>query len=218
MFAPAAASISVLGACGRRVEEGAHLSVAENMELAAYTLDRNDAAPAIDRQVRKFPVLREKWNLMAGNLSGGEQQMLEMAMVLVARPALLLIDEPSLGRSPKMRFEVLETIRGLSDTGIAVLMVEQNVRGGLAVADRAVVMDLALKVMEGTPERHPRRQAHPLRVPGRSAAGAIACTKWTPSASTLADEFFDRPLGTHSFELHALMILMRGPPGAPSLR
>ena len=130
----------------------AHLSVAENMELAAYTLDRNDAAPAIDRQVRKFPVLREKWNLMAGNLSGGEQQMLEMAMVLVARPALLLIDEPSLGLSPKMTFEVLETIRGLSDTGIAVLMVEQNVRGGLAVADRAVVMDLGLKVMEGAPE------------------------------------------------------------------
>ena len=129
----------------------AHLSVAENMELAAYTLDRKLAASAIDRQVRKFPVLREKWGLMAGNLSGGEQQMLEMAMVLVAEPALLLIDEPSLGLSPKMMTAVLETIRGLSGTGIAVLMVEQNVRGGLAVADRAVVMDLGRKVMEGKP-------------------------------------------------------------------
>ena len=130
----------------------AYLSVEENMELAAYTLDRSDAAPAIERQLGKFPVLREKWNLMAGNLSGGEQQMLEMAMVLVAEPALLLIDEPSLGLSPKMMHEVLETIRRLSGTGIAVLMVEQNVRGGLAVADRAVVMDLGLKVMEGTPD------------------------------------------------------------------
>ena len=70
---------------------------------------------------------------------------------LLALPALLLIDEPSPGLSPKMMHEVLQTIRRLSGTGIAVLMVEQNVRGGLAVADRAVVMDLGRKVMEGDP-------------------------------------------------------------------
>ena len=131
----------------------AYLSVAENMQLAAYTLGKSEAASAIDKQVEKFPVLRDKWTLMAGNLSGGEQQMLEMAMVLVVEPALLLVDEPSLGLSPKMMFEVLETIRDLSASGIAVLMVEQNVRGGLAIADRAVVMDLGLKVMEGPPDR-----------------------------------------------------------------
>ena len=73
-------------------------------------------------------------------------------MVLAVEPVLLLIDEPSLGLAPKMMFEVLETIRKLALGGIAVLMVEQNVRGGLAIADRAVVMDLGRKVMEGTPD------------------------------------------------------------------
>lgn len=129
-----------------------YLSVAENMQLGAYNLGRREAAAAVEKQVEKFPVLRDKWDMMAGNLSGGEQQMLEMAMVLVVEPALLLIDEPSLGLSPKMMIEVLETIRDLSATGVAVLMVEQNVRGGLAVADRAVVMDLGAKVMEGPPD------------------------------------------------------------------
>ncbi len=129
-----------------------YLSVAENMQLAAYTLDKHEIENAIGKQLAAFPVLRDKWTVMAGNLSGGEQQMLEMAMVLVVEPLLLLIDEPSLGLSPKIMFEVLETIRELAATGIAVLMVEQNVRGGLAIADRAVVMDLGRKVMEGTPD------------------------------------------------------------------
>ncbi len=129
-----------------------YLSVAENMRLAAYTLEKHEVDGAIDKQVSAFPILRDKWNVMAGNLSGGEQQMLEMAMVLVVEPVLLLIDEPSLGLSPKMMSEVLETIRGLAAAGIAVLMVEQNVRSGLGIADRAVVMDLGRKVMEGTPD------------------------------------------------------------------
>ncbi len=129
----------------------AHLSVAENMQLAAYTLERSAANDAIQRQLSSFPVLQEKSNLTAGNLSGGEQQMLEMAMVLVAEPAVLLVDEPSLGLSPKMMSEVFQTIRSLAGKGIAILMVEQNIRGGLAVSDRAVVMDLGRKVMEGDP-------------------------------------------------------------------
>ncbi len=127
------------------------MSVAENLRLGAYTLDKGKADAAIEKQLEMFPVLHAKWSMIAGNMSGGEQQMLEMAMVLIVEPALLLIDEPSLGLSPKMMFEVLETIRGLASSGIAVLMVEQNVRGGLAISDRALVMDLGRKVMEGPP-------------------------------------------------------------------
>ena len=129
-----------------------YLSVAENLELAAYTLDRRAAGPAIDKQAAAFPVLTEKWTVMAGNLSGGEQQMLEMAMVLVVEPDLLLIDEPSLGLSPKIMHEVLATVRRLAREGVTVLMVEQNVRGGLAISDHVVVMDLGRNVMEGPPE------------------------------------------------------------------
>lgn len=126
-----------------------YLSVAENMELAAYTLDRGKVRTAIDRQVADFPVLSRRWRVAAGNLSGGEQQMLEMAMVLLADPKLLLIDEPSLGLSPKVMHEVFAIIRAQADKGIGVLMVEQNVRGGLAISDHALVMDLGRKVMHG---------------------------------------------------------------------
>lgn len=126
-----------------------YLSVAENMELAAYTLDQGKVRDAIDRQVADFPVLSQRWRVAAGNLSGGEQQMLEMAMVLLVEPKLLLIDEPSLGLSPKMMSEVFGIIRAQADKGIGVLMVEQNVRGGLAISDRALVMDLGRKVMDG---------------------------------------------------------------------
>jgi branched-chain amino acid transport system ATP-binding protein len=128
-----------------------YLSVAENLKLGAYNLPKEQSTSAIEKQLRKFPALREKRDMAAGNMSGGEQQMLEMAMVMVVEPALLLIDEPSLGLSPKMMFEVLETIRDLARSGITVLMVEQNVRGGLAISDRVVVMDLGRKIMDGPP-------------------------------------------------------------------
>jgi len=149
-FAPAARAASGISFVPQGRCNFPYLSVAENLQLGAYNLKRRMADAAIEKQLAKFPTLRTKWNMMAGNMSGGEQQMLEMAMVLVVEPGLLLIDEPSLGLSPKMMFEVLETIRDLSKSGISVLMVEQNVRGGLAIADRAVVMDLGRKVMEGT--------------------------------------------------------------------
>lgn len=128
-----------------------YLSVAENLQLGAYTLAKQDAVGAIERQLAQFPALRGKLSMAAGNMSGGEQQMLEMAMVLVVAPSVLLIDEPSLGLSPKMMYEVLETIRELARSGITVLMVEQNVVGGLAISDRAVVMDLGRKIMDGSP-------------------------------------------------------------------
>lgn len=126
-----------------------YLSVGENMDLAAYTLDRSKVKGAIEKQIADFPTLARKWRVSAGNLSGGEQQMLEMAMVLLVNPMVLLIDEPSLGLSPKVMHEVFGIIRAQADKGIGVLMVEQNVRSGLAISDRAVVMDLGRCVMDG---------------------------------------------------------------------
>jgi len=129
-----------------------YLSVAENMQLAAHTLSKSQEKKAVEKQINRFPVIRNKWRERASNLSGGEQQMLEMAMAFVVEPTLLLIDEPSLGLSPKMRTEVFETIRELAHDDLSIVMVEQNVRGGLAVSDTAIVMDLGRKVMEGSPE------------------------------------------------------------------
>jgi branched-chain amino acid transport system ATP-binding protein len=96
-----------------------------------------------------FPVLQAKWRTEAGNLSGGEQQILEMAMVLLVEPSLLLLDEPSLGLSPKMQGDVFATIQKVAKTGVTVLIVEQNVRGALLISDDALVMEQGRKFMEG---------------------------------------------------------------------
>ena len=88
-----------------------------------------------------FPMLRQKWRIEAGNLSGGEQQILEMAMVLLLEPSLLLLDEPSLGLSPRMQGDVFTTVQRIAATGVTVLVVEQNVRGALLISDRALVME-----------------------------------------------------------------------------
>ena len=94
-------------------------------------------------------MLRQKWRIDAGNLSGGEQQILEMAMVLLVEPTLLLLDEPSLGLSPKMQGDVFATVQRIAATGVTVLIVEQNVRGALLISDRALVMEQGATFMEG---------------------------------------------------------------------
>ena len=127
------------------------LSVRENLELGAHTLPARQVAAAIERVTALFPMLRRKWRTLAGNLSGGEQQILEMAMVLEAGPRLLLLDEPSLGLSPLMLGEVFATIRAVRDAGVTVMMVEQNVRGAMAVSDTVIVMELGNKTLEGPP-------------------------------------------------------------------
>jgi branched-chain amino acid transport system ATP-binding protein len=120
------------------------LTVKENMRLGAYTrrLDRGTLAAEIDAVVTRFPALRERWTVRAGNLSGGEQQMLEMAMVLMARPRLLLIDEPSLGLSPKATSGVFDVVRGLVSDGLTVVMVEQNAQAALERCDYGLVLEL----------------------------------------------------------------------------
>ena len=125
-----------------------HLSVAENLALGAWTLPRRALATARDGVLALFPMLRDRLRVQAGNLSGGEQQILEMAMVLEAAPRLLLLDEPSLGLSPANQTRIFETVRSIRDSGVTVLIVEQNTHGALTVSDTAVVLELGRKVIE----------------------------------------------------------------------
>jgi branched-chain amino acid transport system ATP-binding protein len=125
------------------------MTVAENLKMGCYTLASARHMPAIERVTAQFPLLRARWRVRAGNLSGGEQQVLEMAMVLLVAPSLLLLDEPSLGLSPKMQGDVFATIEKVAHTGVTVLVVEQNVRGALLISDRALVMEQGRKFMDG---------------------------------------------------------------------
>jgi len=128
------------------------MSVAENLKMGCYTLPKAVHGSAIDRVTGSFPMLQQKWRTDAGNLSGGEQQILEMAMVLLVEPTLLLLDEPSLGLSPKMQGDVFTTVQRIASSGVTVLVVEQNVRGALLISDRALVMEQGRLFMEGPAE------------------------------------------------------------------
>jgi branched-chain amino acid transport system ATP-binding protein len=128
------------------------MSVAENLKMGCYTLPAAQHDGAIGKVTGQFPLLREKWRTEAGNLSGGEQQILEMAMVMLVEPSLLLLDEPSLGLSPRMQGDVFTTVQRIARAGVTVLVVEQNVRGALLISDRALVMEQGRKFMEGPAE------------------------------------------------------------------
>jgi branched-chain amino acid transport system ATP-binding protein len=127
----------------------AAMSVAENLKMSCYTLPAAKHDTAIGRVTGLFPMLPQKWRTEAGNLSGGEQQILEMAMVLLLEPSLLLLDEPSLGLSPRMQGDVFATVQRIAAAGVTVLIVEQNVRGALLISNRALVMEQGRKFMEG---------------------------------------------------------------------
>ena len=128
------------------------MTVAENLKMGCYTLASSRHAAAVEFVTTLFPMLTAKWRTQAGNLSGGEQQILEMAMVLLIEPLLLLLDEPSLGLSPKMQGDVFATVKTIAATGVTVLVVEQNVRGALLISDRALVMEQGRKFVEGPAE------------------------------------------------------------------
>jgi len=125
------------------------MTVAENLKMACYTLPKNQVSNANEEMLSLFPFLNHKLKVFAGNLSGGEQQMLEMAMVMCLKPSLLLLDEPSLGLSPKMQEEIFDMAKRLTKTGVTVLMVEQNAYGALKSSDNAIVMELGQKYAEG---------------------------------------------------------------------
>ncbi len=119
------------------------LSVLHNLELGAVTLTPRSAARArVEAMLDRFPVLRQKARAQASTLSGGEQKLLEIARGLLLDPRLLLLDEPSVGLSPRLSREVLELVRALGDAGVTVLMVEQNARGALGVSDDGIVLEL----------------------------------------------------------------------------
>ena len=127
----------------------AMMSVAENLKMACYSLPAGEHPEATERVLGLFPALRPKLAVTAGNLSGGEQQMLETAMVMILKPGLLLLDEPSLGLSPIMQKEVFDLARMVAGHGVTVLMVEQNAHGALLASDRAIVLELGRIFMEG---------------------------------------------------------------------
>ena len=125
------------------------MTVRENLELGAYTLRGAAAGQAVERVLAQFPLLSAKLPVLAGNLSGGEQQILEIAMVLEAGPKLLLLDEPSLGLSPGNQDQIFATIAELRGRGLTVLVVEQNAHGALQISDTGVVMELGRLFMSG---------------------------------------------------------------------
>ena len=125
------------------------LTVRENLSLGAYTpRARAHAKRTLEEQLTLFPRLGERLAQLAGTLSGGEQQMVAIARGLMAQPKLLLLDEPSLGLAPKIVEEVFEKIRQVRQTGITMLIVEQNVVSGLAIADRGYVVQHGSVVLE----------------------------------------------------------------------
>ncbi len=118
------------------------LSVRHNLELGGITLPRGARGARIDEVLTRFPRIRERFDNQASTLSGGEQKQLEIGRALLLAPRVLLIDEPSIGLSPKLVQEVMTLLRALADAGTTVLMVEQNVRTALKFADRALVLEM----------------------------------------------------------------------------
>ncbi len=125
------------------------MTVRENLELGAYTLEARAGKRAMEEALAHFPLLAAKLGVLAGNLSGGEQQILEIAMVLEAAPKLLLLDEPSLGLSPGNQDQIFATIADLRRHGLTVLVVEQNAHGALQISDAGIVMELGRLFMSG---------------------------------------------------------------------
>ena len=136
------------------IPEGRHvftrMSVEENLEMGAFSLkDQSDLKKDLDMVYGLFPRLKERRNQMAGTLSGGEQQMLAMGRALMSHPKTILMDEPSMGLSPKLVKEIFSIIRKLHEQGITILLVEQNAKMALSIADRAYVLETGRITMEG---------------------------------------------------------------------
>ncbi|WP_273251782.1 ABC transporter ATP-binding protein [Marinobacter psychrophilus] len=127
------------------------LSVEDNLLLGAYTRGRSpEVEDDIERMYEKFPILRQKRRNLAGELSGGQQQMLAMGRALMAKPRLLLLDEPSMGLAPLIVEEIFNIIKALRNEGMTIFLVEQNASQALALADRGYVLETGRVVVEGS--------------------------------------------------------------------
>ncbi|MCC6641176.1 MAG: ABC transporter ATP-binding protein [Deltaproteobacteria bacterium] len=139
-----------LGVChvpeGRRIF--ANLSVHENLQMGAY-VRRNEESKTLERVLALFPRLRERLRQAGGTLSGGEQQMLAIGRALMARPRLLLLDEPSLGLAPRLVEQIFDIVRAINAEGTTVVLVEQNAQQALRIASRAYVLETGSLVLQG---------------------------------------------------------------------
>lgn len=133
---------------GRRIFQ--QLSVLENLKLGAYTRkDKSEIASTIKMVYERFPRLEERKNQVAGTLSGGEQQMLAMGRALMSKPRIILMDEPSMGLSPLLVSEIFDIIKVINESGTTVLLVEQNAKKALSIADRAYVLETGNITLSG---------------------------------------------------------------------
>ncbi len=174
LLKPSAGSIQFLGhAIGGRppyelaelgiglVPEGrgvfARMTILENLQMGAYIRQGSQSAKSIDRDLEgvlaTFPRLRERLSQLAGTLSGGEQQMVAIARAMMAKPKLLLLDEPSMGLAPLMVETIFEVIQKLNQQGMTILLVEQNARLALSMADRAYVMESGAITLSGSADQ-----------------------------------------------------------------
>lgn len=129
-----------------------NLTVEENLRLGAYLFADDRVEKDMGDAFQMFPILKEKRNLAAGGLSGGQQQMLAMARALMGRPSCLLLDEPSMGLAPIIVAQIFDVVKGLKALDVTVLLVEQNAYGALKIADRGYVMETGRITMDGPAE------------------------------------------------------------------
>jgi branched-chain amino acid transport system ATP-binding protein len=133
---------------GRKVF--ATLSLRDNLEMGGFIRrDREEALADMQSFRQKFPILADRWHQMAGTLSGGEQQVLAITRALMARPKLLILDEPSMGLSPLLAKETFKIIKTLREEGTTILLIEQNARAALHIADRGYVLETGKIVLQG---------------------------------------------------------------------
>ncbi|MEW6481601.1 MAG: ABC transporter ATP-binding protein [bacterium] len=125
------------------------LSVAENLKMGAFLLNKKWIKEGMERVFSLFPILKERLHQLGGTLSGGEQQMLALGRAIMAKPKLLLLDEPSMGIAPMLVEKIFITIKEINKRGIPILLVEQNAHKSLEIADRAYILEVGRIVLEG---------------------------------------------------------------------
>lgn len=133
---------------GRRIFAG--LSVGDNLELGAFSrTNRESVTEDLSQVWDLFPIIKKRYYQKGGTLSGGEQQMLAIARALMSRPKLIMMDEPSMGLAPKMVHQVFRIIKDLKGMGTTILLIEQNARAALSIADRGYVMEMGRFILDG---------------------------------------------------------------------